>query len=196
MSYPGHSLEESYSSAEMQLVYSTAPADWAWLGINSINMEYRTLLNFDHTDSWYIHWPELDTQNSLEFGGKKKKKNSKQITQSRPEDQTLLYKMRTRQLVNSTDPTDLEKERVSLWTLPIQQISEKNVSACGLYRSNRSQKRTYQLVDFTDPTDPGERAYQLVDFTDPTDIRKERISLWTLPIQQTSGKKAKSKINS
>ena len=29
MSYPGHSLEESYPTAEMQLVYSTAPADWA-----------------------------------------------------------------------------------------------------------------------------------------------------------------------
>ena len=30
MSYPGHSLEEYYHSAEMQLVYSTAPtADWA-----------------------------------------------------------------------------------------------------------------------------------------------------------------------
>ena len=29
MSYLGHSLEkESYSSAEMQSVYSTAPADW------------------------------------------------------------------------------------------------------------------------------------------------------------------------
>ena len=29
VSYPGHSLEkESYPSAEMQSVYSTAPADW------------------------------------------------------------------------------------------------------------------------------------------------------------------------
>ena len=27
--YPGHSLGESYSSDEMQSVYSTAPADWA-----------------------------------------------------------------------------------------------------------------------------------------------------------------------
>ena len=32
MSYPGHSLGESYSSAEMQLVYSTVPADWAKAG--------------------------------------------------------------------------------------------------------------------------------------------------------------------
>ena len=29
LSYSGHSLEESYPSAEMQSVYSTAPADWA-----------------------------------------------------------------------------------------------------------------------------------------------------------------------
>ena len=28
MSYPGHSLGVSYSSAEMQSEYSTAPADW------------------------------------------------------------------------------------------------------------------------------------------------------------------------
>ena len=29
VSYLGHSLEKSYPSAEMQLLYSTAPADWA-----------------------------------------------------------------------------------------------------------------------------------------------------------------------
>ena len=29
ISYPGYSLVGSYSSAEMQLVYSTAPANWA-----------------------------------------------------------------------------------------------------------------------------------------------------------------------
>ena len=29
VSYAGHSLGESYPSAEMQSVYSTAPADWA-----------------------------------------------------------------------------------------------------------------------------------------------------------------------
>ena len=28
VSYPGHSLEESYTSAEKQSVFSTAPADW------------------------------------------------------------------------------------------------------------------------------------------------------------------------
>ena len=33
VSYPGHSLrgEESYASAEMESVHSTAPADWAIL---------------------------------------------------------------------------------------------------------------------------------------------------------------------
>ena len=36
MSYPGHSLKESYSSADMQSVYSVAPADWAvWLFVFS-----------------------------------------------------------------------------------------------------------------------------------------------------------------
>ena len=29
VSYLGHSLEKSYSSAEMQSVYSAVPADWA-----------------------------------------------------------------------------------------------------------------------------------------------------------------------
>ena len=29
VSYPGHSLKGSYPIAEVQLVYSTAPADWA-----------------------------------------------------------------------------------------------------------------------------------------------------------------------
>ena len=29
VSYPGHLLGESYPSAEMQLVYSATPADWA-----------------------------------------------------------------------------------------------------------------------------------------------------------------------
>ena len=29
VSYPGHSLGGSYPSAEVQSVYSTAPADWA-----------------------------------------------------------------------------------------------------------------------------------------------------------------------
>ena len=46
VSYPGHLLKGSYSSAEMQSVYSTAPADWPWyffiyvsFGIKSDNTE-------------------------------------------------------------------------------------------------------------------------------------------------------------
>ena len=31
MSYPGHSLGESYPSAEMQSLYSATPADWAYM---------------------------------------------------------------------------------------------------------------------------------------------------------------------
>ena len=34
VSYPGHSLVGSYHSAEVQSVYSTAPADWAILRVN------------------------------------------------------------------------------------------------------------------------------------------------------------------
>ena len=30
VSYPGHSLEESYPSAEIQSVNSATPTDWAW----------------------------------------------------------------------------------------------------------------------------------------------------------------------
>ena len=33
MSYPGHTLGESYPSAEMQLVYSTAPVNWSKKGL-------------------------------------------------------------------------------------------------------------------------------------------------------------------
>ena len=36
VSYSRHSLEESYSSAKMQSVYSTAPVDWAILLLNRI----------------------------------------------------------------------------------------------------------------------------------------------------------------
>ena len=35
VSYPGHLLGESYSSAEMQLVYSTALTDWGPLYMGS-----------------------------------------------------------------------------------------------------------------------------------------------------------------
>ena len=36
VSYPGHSLGGSYPSAEVQSVYSTAPADWAIQGYSYI----------------------------------------------------------------------------------------------------------------------------------------------------------------
>ena len=39
MSYPGHRWGRGYSSAEMQSVYSTAPANWAiYLWISSMQM--------------------------------------------------------------------------------------------------------------------------------------------------------------
>ena len=40
--YPGHSLEESYPSAEMQSVYSTAPADW----VSDRNIEIKVRIRF------------------------------------------------------------------------------------------------------------------------------------------------------
>ena len=36
--YPGHSLGESYPSAEMQSVYSTAPTDWTKEKVSSFNL--------------------------------------------------------------------------------------------------------------------------------------------------------------
>ena len=39
VSYPGHSLEESYSSTEMQLVYSAAPANCT--NVTLLNMPYK-----------------------------------------------------------------------------------------------------------------------------------------------------------
>ena len=43
MSYPGHSLERgvSYPSAEVQLMHSTAPADWAIHRINVKQFYFR-----------------------------------------------------------------------------------------------------------------------------------------------------------
>ena len=38
VSYPGHSLRESYPSAEMQSVYSAAPADLATKGSRSVSV--------------------------------------------------------------------------------------------------------------------------------------------------------------
>ena len=42
MSYPEHSLGESYSSAEMQSVYSTAPADWASVKFDKLSKIQRS----------------------------------------------------------------------------------------------------------------------------------------------------------
>ena len=42
MSYPGHSLGESYSSAEKQSVYSAGPADWAYLSCGTRSKIWRT----------------------------------------------------------------------------------------------------------------------------------------------------------
>ena len=46
MSYPGHFLIGSYLSAEMQLVYSTAPADWAASDMEKKNILWYTLLYY------------------------------------------------------------------------------------------------------------------------------------------------------
>ena len=49
VSYPGHSLAGSYPSAEMQSVYSTAPADWAIYGMKY----YLIIIICLHTFIWY-----------------------------------------------------------------------------------------------------------------------------------------------
>ena len=46
-SYPGHSLEGSYPSAEVQSVYSTAPANWA-----KSQLEWLYLLRFHLRAKW------------------------------------------------------------------------------------------------------------------------------------------------
>ena len=38
VSYQGHLLGESYPTTEMQLVYCTAPADWAYQNIAKLNI--------------------------------------------------------------------------------------------------------------------------------------------------------------
>ena len=43
VSYLGHSLEESYPSAEMQSMYSTAPAEWALHSSNLCLVTWETL---------------------------------------------------------------------------------------------------------------------------------------------------------
>ena len=46
VSDPGHSLEGSYTSAEVQLVYSTAPADWENQCVGEDGTPFPVLLNF------------------------------------------------------------------------------------------------------------------------------------------------------
>ena len=53
VSYPGLSLWGSYPPAEVQLVYSTVPADWASF-YNSHNLHIRTMTNTFHQDLVYI----------------------------------------------------------------------------------------------------------------------------------------------
>ena len=65
MSYPGHSLEESYISTETQSVYSTAPADWAKIFCDEswwdlIHACHQSIINnlmsdSDLTESWINH---------------------------------------------------------------------------------------------------------------------------------------------
>ena len=50
VSYPGHSLRESYSSAKKQSVYSTAPAYWAST-IMWFKVTIDTLFAYSHTVS-------------------------------------------------------------------------------------------------------------------------------------------------
>ena len=44
VSYPGHLLVESYPSAEMQMVYSAAPANWAREKLEKLG------------STWLAHW--------------------------------------------------------------------------------------------------------------------------------------------
>ena len=64
VSYTGHLLRESYPNAEMQLVYSTAPADWAIFGFIFCGDNcYATGPHVTHDgDSLYL---ELGTQTTM-----------------------------------------------------------------------------------------------------------------------------------
>ena len=64
VSYPGHSLEESYSSAEMQSGYFTAPADLAGISFKHIYLTHRGTMDQNGPGSngnERVH--SLDTQN-------------------------------------------------------------------------------------------------------------------------------------
>ena len=62
VSYPGHSFGESYPSAEKQLVYSTAPADWAKIVSCPIQDTHWGNLTPLHRSSWCILQPQLTGQ--------------------------------------------------------------------------------------------------------------------------------------
>ena len=61
MSYPGHSLEEPYSSAEMQSVYSTTPAKWANKDLRvqrtlKETWQFYTISKMDHIINHFKKW--------------------------------------------------------------------------------------------------------------------------------------------
>ena len=58
MPYPGHSLGWTYSAAEMQLVYSTGPADWAGLLKKSMTGMYI------NNDTFYEYY-EIEYMNNI-----------------------------------------------------------------------------------------------------------------------------------
>ena len=60
----GHSLRESYSVAEMQLVYSTAPADWAKGIRNIIDNKYQPMSN---NSSWWRHTSYRHTETNSQW---------------------------------------------------------------------------------------------------------------------------------
>ena len=74
LSYPGHSFLESYPGAEMQSVYSTAPAEWAKIENIRINF-YTKKKNEKWTDGkeeWEVNWWKIRVRSEL-----KEKKNEK-----------------------------------------------------------------------------------------------------------------------
>ena len=56
VSYPGHSLGESYLFAEMQSAYSTAQADWANMIKDRICFSCKTMILSDNReDIWTVY---------------------------------------------------------------------------------------------------------------------------------------------
>ena len=61
VSYPGHSLGESYTSAEIQLVYSTAPADWLHVCV------YFVSVCLTHKSTWCNGLNDLSSKSWTEL---------------------------------------------------------------------------------------------------------------------------------